>query len=70
MFPYGIGRMVTTFNPFASSNSTIRRDVCDLPQPVRTAQTAITGFVDFICVPLVPNSTKFAPAALILQQGS
>jgi hypothetical protein len=38
------------------------RDVWLLPQPVRTAPTAITGFVLFTIVSLHPSSEKLAPA--------
>ena len=41
----------------------IRREVWLLPQPVRTAPTAMTGFELFSIVSFGPRSTKFAPAA-------
>ena len=62
--PYGIGwRTSPTRSPAASSSSPIRRLVWLLPQPVRTAVTATTGFVASSIVERGPRSRKSAPAA-------
>ena len=42
---------------------TMAREVWLLPEPVRTAQTAMTGFVDLTWVSLGPRREKEAPAA-------
>jgi hypothetical protein len=41
----------------------MKRAVCDFPQPVRTAETAITGRRDASIVRRGPGSVKWAPAA-------
>ncbi len=57
-------RMATTLRPAALSTSATLRVVWLLPQPVRTAVIAITGFVLFIIVARTPIIVKSAPAAL------
>ena len=63
--PYGIGcRTRTTSRPASRRIRPTRRLVWLLPQPVRTAQTATTGFVLSSIVELGPSSRKSAPAAI------
>ena len=45
----------------------MRRLVWLLPDPVRTAQTEITGLVLLIIVGSAPRSLKCAPAALAME---
>ncbi len=62
--PYGIGwRTSATFRPASSRARPTLRLVCDLPQPVRVAQTATTGFAECSMVASGPSSRKSAPAA-------
>ena len=56
-------RTAATESPASRARSTIQRDVCDLPQPVRTAQTAITGRDDRSMVRLGASIENAAPAA-------
>jgi hypothetical protein len=49
------------------SNRDSQRAVCDLPHPVRTAQTAITGTPASSIVRLGPNNMKSAPAAKVTE---
>ena len=49
--------------PLARSLRDSQRAIADLPQPVRTAVTAITGSEDFNMVRLGPSRVKSAPAA-------
>ncbi len=61
--PYGMGwRMATTFFPCARSRLQTLREVWLLPAPVRTATTAITGFVERIMVFSAPSTVKLAPS--------
>ena len=48
----------------------MRRVVWLLPEPVRTAQTAMTGFVLCSIVVAAPSSLKSAPAALTIEARS
>ena len=62
--PYGIGwRTSATRRPASSSVRPTLRLVWLLPQPVRTAQTATTGFDERSMVALGPSKRKSAPAA-------
>ena len=62
--PYGIGcRTSATLRPASSRMRPTLRLVWLLPQPVRTAQTATTGFVLSSIVAFGPSSVKSAPAA-------
>ena len=62
--PYGMGwRMATTFLPSFCSAFTTARLVWLLPQPVRTAHTDTTGFVDWTMVASGPIRRKSAPLA-------
>ena len=55
--------MTATRSPRSRSRRAIQRAVCDLPQPVRTADTAITGTLARSIVRSGPSSVKSAPAA-------
>ncbi len=55
--------MTTGFQPMLRSSVAMRRETGLLPQPVRTAQTEITGTFDANCVRSAPSSQKSAPAA-------
>ena len=62
--PYGIGCLTSaTFRPASSSACPTLRLVWLLPQPVRVAQTATTGFDEWSIVASGPISRKSAPAA-------
>ena len=61
--PYGIGwRMAATRNPLSRSRRQTSREVWLLPQPVRTATTAMTGRRERTIVLSGPSSLKSAPA--------
>ena len=60
-------RMTATFLPRALRYSQTLRVVWLLPQPVRTAQTAMTGFLEGSMVCFQPMSRKSAPAALTME---
>ena len=55
--------MLTTFLPASRSSTWILRVVWLLPAPVRTAHTAITGFVLLTIVWSGPSRRKSAPSA-------
>ena len=62
--PYGIGcRTSATDRPCERRIRPTARLVWLLPQPVRTAVTAITGLTLFSIVDLGPSRVKSAPAA-------
>ena len=62
--PYGIGwRKTATRFPSSRSSCATRRVVWLLPDPVRTAQIATTGFVEVSAVSCGDRSRKPAPAA-------
>ena len=56
-------RTTAARRPRARSSREIQRLTGDLPQPVRTADTAITGTPAAIMVRCGPSSMKSAPAA-------
>jgi hypothetical protein len=61
--PYGIGwRITATRRPRLRSRPDRKRAVCDFPQPVRTAETAMTGTRAGSQVRSGPSRTKSAPA--------
>ena len=69
--PYGIGcRTAATLSPIFLRMSATRRVVWLLPEPVRTAHTATTGFVLLIIVLVALSTLKSAPAALTSEQRS
>jgi len=57
-------RTTATLFPRWRSSPVIAREVGLFPQPVRTAQTETTGFVDSIMVEDAPSRRKSAPEAL------
>ena len=56
-------RTTTTRLPSSRNSRLTRRVVWLLPQPVRTAQTETTGWVERSMVAPAPSSLKFAPQA-------
>ena len=58
--------MAATRLPIDLRIEVIARDVWLLPQPVRTAQTAMTGLVDSSIVLRCPMMRKSAPAVLTM----
>jgi len=55
--------METTFSPFALRAFTTALVVCDLPQPVLTAQTVTRGLLVLRVVLSFPINIKSAPQA-------
>ena len=60
-------RSTATASPLAPSRRVSQRAVCDLPQPVRTAEIAMTGHRARSIVRRGPSSTKSAPAASAIE---
>ncbi len=56
--------MATVFSPRSRRSPATLRVVWLLPEPVRTAVTATTGFFDGIMVAAVPRRVKSHPRAL------
>jgi hypothetical protein len=56
-------RSTAAVSPWLRISADSQRAVCDFPQPVRTAETAITGTRAGSMVRPGPSSTKSAPAA-------